>query len=181
MFVLEPKTAPLHAAARSPWLLGVGSFSVSIVVVFCVLLIDDRHPRSPLPTPSLLQPEEALSDDFLFPMTSRLSYASSPESDLELSPEPRSLDNSAVPSAGHLLHQHLLSGSSAAASSSRLVRSTSDPSIATQEELGSIPNYSGPPPYTLVPSYKQVGAFFSWVDVSWALVYDERRVWWWVC
>ena len=37
-----------------------------------------------------MQPDEALTDDFLFPMMSRLSYASSPESDLELSPEPRS-------------------------------------------------------------------------------------------
>ncbi|KAJ8915042.1 hypothetical protein NQ315_016017 [Exocentrus adspersus] len=36
-----------------------------------------------------LRPEESLSDDFLFPMSSlRLSYASSPESDLEHSPGP---------------------------------------------------------------------------------------------
>ncbi|XP_059472548.1 tight junction protein ZO-1 isoform X4 [Neocloeon triangulifer] len=104
------------------------------------------------------KPEEALSDDFLFPMTSRLSYASSPESDLELSPEPRSTaaGGAAVPSAGHVLHQHLLAGGAGSTSpTNRLVRSTSDPSIATQEELGSIPNYSGPPPYTLVPPYKQ--------------------------
>ncbi|XP_065338981.1 tight junction protein ZO-1-like isoform X6 [Cloeon dipterum] len=108
------------------------------------------------------KPEEALSDDFLFPMTSRLSYASSPESDLELSPEPRATASggSAVPSAGHVLHQHLLmsgGGASAGSPTNRLVRSNSDPSIATQEELGSIPNYSGPPPYTLVPPYKQGG------------------------
>nr|CAD7594071.1 unnamed protein product [Timema genevievae] len=68
-------------------------------------------------------PDEALSDDFLFPMTSRLSYASSPESDLDLSPEPR-----------------------APLPPSRLVKSSSDPSIATQEDTG--PGYTAPPPYS---------------------------------
>ncbi|KAG8191357.1 hypothetical protein JTE90_006102 [Oedothorax gibbosus] len=58
------------------------------------------------------KPEGAISDDFLFPMTSRLSYASSPESDLEGGPS-RSCD---------------------------LVKASSDPSIATQEE--SPPGYS---------------------------------------
>ncbi|XP_018322344.1 tight junction protein ZO-1 [Agrilus planipennis] len=38
---------------------------------------------------NIVHPEESLSDDFLFPMSSlRLSYASSPESDLEHSPGP---------------------------------------------------------------------------------------------
>uniref|UniRef100_A0A182VS10 Tight junction protein ZO-1 n=1 Tax=Anopheles minimus TaxID=112268 RepID=A0A182VS10_9DIPT len=75
---------------------------------------------------------ESLSDDFLFPMTtSRLSYASSPESDLELSPGP-----SASLSLGNL---------------PQLVKSSSDPSIATNQdnldrdrELGD----GMPPPYT---------------------------------
>ncbi len=31
-----------------------------------------------------LQPEESLKEDFLFPMSNRLSYASSPESDVEM-------------------------------------------------------------------------------------------------
>ncbi|KAF7997147.1 hypothetical protein HCN44_005424 [Aphidius gifuensis] len=75
---------------------------------------------------SQTKPEEALSDDFLFPMTSRLSYASSPESDLEL--------NSAPPLSGAL------------GQPSRL-KSSSDPSIATQDDT------TAPPPYT--SSYQQ--------------------------
>uniref|UniRef100_A0A1B0CKN4 Putative tight junction n=1 Tax=Lutzomyia longipalpis TaxID=7200 RepID=A0A1B0CKN4_LUTLO len=80
------------------------------------------------------KPVESLSDDFLFPMTtSRLSYASSPESDLELSPGP-----STSLSLGNLPH---------------LVKSSSDPSIATNQDnldrdremnLGD----GMPPPYT---------------------------------
>lgn len=83
--------------------------------------------------PFHMQPVESLSDDFLFPMTtSRLSYASSPESDLELSPGP-----SASLSLGNL---------------PQLVKSNSDPSIATNQdnldrdrELGELM----PPPYTV--------------------------------
>ena len=79
------------------------------------------------------QPAESLSDDFLFPMnTSRLSYASSPESDMEMSPGP-----SASLSLGNL---------------PQLVKSSSDPSIATNQdnldrdrELGD----ALPPPYTV--------------------------------
>nr|XP_042910009.1 tight junction protein ZO-1 isoform X1 [Parasteatoda tepidariorum] len=69
------------------------------------------------------KPEEAISDDFLFPMTSRLSYASSPESDLELPPTTRTSD---------------LQG---------MVKASSDPSIATQDEM------SGPPGYNQIPGY----------------------------
>lgn len=55
-----------------------------------------------------------MSDDFLFPMGSlRLSYASSPESDLEATPG----------SLGNTLR-----------GSPRLVKCSSDPSIATQPE-----------------------------------------------
>ncbi|KAL7302131.1 hypothetical protein TKK_0005356 [Trichogramma kaykai] len=72
---------------------------------------------------SQTKPEEALSDDFLFPMTSRLSYASSPESDLDLS-------GPAAPMPGTL------------GLPSRL-KSSSDPSIATQDDLA-----VAPPPYT---------------------------------
>ncbi|XP_066996452.2 tight junction protein ZO-3 isoform X2 [Anabrus simplex] len=82
------------------------------------------------------KPDEALSDDFLFPMTSRLSYASSPESDLDLSPEPRG-SGAPVPPPGP----------------SRLVKSSSDPSIATQED--NVPGYSAPPPYSPSNPYKQ--------------------------
>ncbi|XP_051169502.1 tight junction protein ZO-2 isoform X4 [Leptopilina boulardi] len=80
----------------------------------------DRQQQGPL-WMSQTKPEEALSDDFLFPMTSRLSYASSPESDLELSPAP--------PLPGAL------------GQPSRL-KSSSDPSIATQDDT------VAPPPYT---------------------------------
>ncbi|XP_034234792.1 tight junction protein ZO-1-like isoform X3 [Thrips palmi] len=87
------------------------------------------------------KPDEALSDDFLFPMTSRLSYASSPESDLDLSPEPRP-------------HNHNNSGlSSGGLNSSRLVKSSSDPSIATVED--GAPGYTAPPPYSPANSYNK--------------------------
>ncbi|XP_067643044.1 tight junction protein ZO-1 isoform X3 [Eurosta solidaginis] len=80
------------------------------------------------------KPIESLSDDFLFPMTtSRLSYASSPESDLELSPGP-----STSLSLGNL---------------PQLVKSSSDPSIATnQDNLDRDRDTVGdglPPPYTI--------------------------------
>ncbi|XP_022221137.2 tight junction protein ZO-1 isoform X3 [Drosophila obscura] len=80
------------------------------------------------------KPVESLSDDFLFPMTtSRLSYASSPESDLELSPGP-----SASLSLGNL---------------PQLVKASSDPSIATnQDNLDRDRDIIGeglPPPYTV--------------------------------
>jgi len=84
--------------------------------------------------------DEYLSDDFLFPMTSRLSYASSPESDLDLSPEPRPANASSGASAG-------AGGSKSPPSpSGRLVKSCSDPSIATQDDLGvSALNLNGAP------------------------------------
>ncbi|XP_063697215.1 uncharacterized protein LOC134828156 isoform X3 [Culicoides brevitarsis] len=81
------------------------------------------------------KPVESLSDDFLFPMnTSRLSYASSPESDLEIGPGP-----SSSLSLGNL---------------PALVKASSDPSIATNQdnldrdrELGEGMGLM-PPPYT---------------------------------
>lgn len=84
-------------------------------------------------TQFVFQPEEALSDDFLFPMTSRFSYASSPESDLDLSPEPRSGLQPSRPRG--------------------LVKSSSDPSIATQDD---IPSYNAPPPYAPPNGYQQI-------------------------
>lgn len=78
-----------------------------------------------------IQRPEPLSDDFLFSMSSstenRLSYASSPESDLEVSPPP----------------------------APRLVKSSSDPSIATTQDnmdRDDDLNHMGdavPPPYTV--------------------------------
>ncbi|KAK2721760.1 tight junction protein ZO-2-like isoform X3 [Artemia franciscana] len=65
-----------------------------------------------------------LADDFLFPMNTRLSYASSPESDVDLSPEPR------MPKVEP--------------KKTRLMRSSSDPSIVSPEEVA--PSFS-PPSY----------------------------------
>ncbi|XP_054258978.1 tight junction protein ZO-1-like isoform X4 [Macrosteles quadrilineatus] len=82
----------------------------------------DKQQTSPVWMSESKVPDEALSDDFLFPMTSlRLSYASSPESDLEQGSLPP-----------------------------RLVKCSSDPSIATQED-----NQPPPPPYTPAHQYNQ--------------------------
>lgn len=112
-----------------------------IDITFTILYRLPHHKKKP---PSIAfiksttQPVESLSDDFLFPMTtSRLSYASSPESDLELSPGP-----SSSLSLGNL---------------PQLVKSSSDPSIATNQdnlerdrELG-----DGLPPYTVSNKQKE--------------------------
>ncbi|XP_064114052.1 tight junction protein ZO-1-like isoform X4 [Macrobrachium nipponense] len=97
-----------------------------------VLAEDEKQP----------DPTEALSDDFLFPMTSRLSYASSPESDLETGPESRTPSKSP-----HRVPPSLNAYSDSRDSRGRLVKSSSDPSLAAPEE--NLPNaYGGPPPYT---------------------------------
>ncbi|XP_076356367.1 tight junction protein ZO-3-like isoform X3 [Tachypleus tridentatus] len=81
------------------------------------------------------KPNEAISDDFLFPLTSRLSYASSPESDLELASDSR-------PTSMH-------GAGSSLAVDPRMVKASSDPSIVTQEENCSPPMYGQPPTYSL--------------------------------
>ncbi|XP_066261904.1 tight junction protein ZO-1 isoform X1 [Euwallacea similis] len=74
------------------------------------------------------KPEESLSDDFLFPMSSlRLSYASSPESDLEHSPGPPSSPT----------------GSGPGPAPGRLTKASSDPSVVMPLENG--PNDALPP------------------------------------
>ncbi|XP_064596202.1 tight junction protein ZO-1-like [Liolophura sinensis] len=77
---------------------------------------------------SEFKPEEDISDDVLFPMTSRLSFVASPESDLDLS---RTHDVDTLPR----FH----------GSKPGLVRSSSDPSIATVEKVPGIPPYPSPP------------------------------------
>jgi len=85
----------------------------------------DKSQTSPI-WMSESKPEETLADDFLFPMGSlRLSYASSPESDLEATP-------GALPNT--------------VGNSPRLVKCSSDPSIATQPD--SSPKLQHPPPYS---------------------------------
>lgn len=69
------------------------------------------------------KPSENIGDDFLFPMTSRLSYASSPESDVELGEDSKSGKDY----------------------SGRLAKASSDPSIATMDDMQS--NVFAPPPY----------------------------------
>ncbi|XP_064114061.1 tight junction protein ZO-1-like isoform X12 [Macrobrachium nipponense] len=114
-----------------------------------VLAEDEKQPDVPIRysssnilSPSYPPPTEALSDDFLFPMTSRLSYASSPESDLETGPESRTPSKSP-----HRVPPSLNAYSDSRDSRGRLVKSSSDPSLAAPEE--NLPNaYGGPPPYT---------------------------------
>ena len=75
------------------------------------------------------KPEESISDDFLFPMISRLSYASSPESDLDVSTNDCSRldedDDDDRPGG-----KDFLGRASSPGSSGRLVRASSDPSLA---------------------------------------------------
>ncbi|XP_069952177.1 tight junction protein ZO-1 isoform X2 [Cherax quadricarinatus] len=106
------------------------------------------------------KPTEALSDDFLFPMTSRLSYASSPESDLETGPESRTPSKSPHrPPPSHNPY------SDSREPRGRLVKSSSDPSLAAPEETE--PNtYGGPPPYTASPTRLHPGPNDA---------YDDRR------
>ena len=74
------------------------------------------------------KPEENISDDFLFPMISRLSYASSPESDLDISANDSRLDDE----AGDKNNLFGVNGSVG----NRLVKSSSDPSLAHPNESG---------------------------------------------
>lgn len=102
----------------------------------------------------LIQLDEYLSDDFLFPMTSRLSYASSPESDLDLSPEPRP--------SGDGSKSAVNGGKSPPSPSSggRMVKSSSDPSIATQDDLG-VSGLSGASAGGLLNSMSPAAKFLS--------------------
>ena len=63
-------------------------------------------------------------------MSNRLSYASSPESDMEMCPD--SMYDDEEPSPGNRR---------------KLVRSSSDPSLATQDNIPGIPPYPTPPSY----------------------------------
>ena len=78
-----------------------------------------------------MQPEEQIKDDFLFPMSNRLSYASSPESDLDLRPDSNYDDDDEMSPAPRR----------------KLVRSSSDPSITTADNVPGIPPYPAPPNY----------------------------------
>ena len=78
------------------------------------------------------QPDESMADDFLFPMTSRMSYTSSPDSDGEFC-EPETPSVSRQPSM--------------IIDPSKLERYNSDPNLARSlNSSGMIPDYNMPPP-----------------------------------
>ncbi|XP_023220297.1 tight junction protein ZO-1-like [Centruroides sculpturatus] len=89
------------------------------------------------------KPQETISDDFLFPMTSRLSYASSPESDLDLTTDTRPMSLQARSTSPPGAERHM-------------VKASSDPSIATQEDMGGLPGYSQLPPYSILTRSRQL-------------------------
>ena len=74
-----------------------------------------------------IQPTEDMSDDFMFPMSARMNSGSGAESDIDL---PRPWDDLDVPPF-----------------QKRLVRSFTDPSINTHENIPRIPPYPSPPTY----------------------------------
>ncbi|KAG8186733.1 hypothetical protein JTE90_009802 [Oedothorax gibbosus] len=80
----------------------------------------DRQQKQPLWV-SEAKPDEAITDDFLFPMSSRLSYHSSPESDLDISMDNRT--------------SSFRADTTNTTDDRRLVKSSSDPSIVGPEEL----------------------------------------------
>ncbi|GFO31765.1 tight junction protein zo-1 [Plakobranchus ocellatus] len=101
----------------------------------------DSQQRQPI-WMSEVKPLEDISDDFMFPMSTRLSYAAAAggaDSDMEQSRRDLSPGYSMGGSQG-LLGQGQMSGG-------RMVRSSSDPSINTQENIPGIPPYPSPPTY----------------------------------
>ncbi|KAL3885385.1 hypothetical protein ACJMK2_025454 [Sinanodonta woodiana] len=97
------------------------------------------------------KPEDDISDDYLFPMTNRLSFVTAHESDLDL---------------GRHLGDRV---DSPPMYKKRLVRSSSDPSINTTDRVPGIPPYPEPPRYNRSPktppphgsygNYQDIGTF----------------------
>ena len=81
----------------------------------------------------ILQPEDNIKEDFLFPMSTRLSYASSPESDVD--------------NYGDGLYDEDDQNVPPVPSKRKLLRSSSDPSLSTQDQIAGIPPYPSPPSY----------------------------------
>ena len=100
-----------------------------------------------------------MKEDFLFPMssmTNRLSYASSPDSDLDLRPGSRMYDDDDLYNPLYTTHNAPPQGGTQAPDAGpvrgrRLIRSSSDPSIATGENVPGIPPYPAPPTYQQRP------------------------------
>ena len=99
------------------------------------------------------QPDESFSDDFLFPMTSRLSYTSSPESDGEFcDPETPAASRTHLPAVGVGPNVNGSGSGSGSGPPSQdavdgLTRSNSDSNLANKGER--IPDYNVPPPYAV--------------------------------
>ena len=107
--------------------------------------------------PLSLQPEETIKEDFLFPMSNRLSYASSPESDYEgYYGRPQSLYND-----GGMTDGDGTDGDTLPRGRGRMVRASSDPSLATQDNIPGIPPYPHPPNYNR--GYPQVRAHVGYI------------------
>lgn len=88
------------------------------------------------------KPEESISDDFLFPMISRLSYASSPESDLDISANDSRLDDE---------DEEKEKFNQVSAVGNRLVKSSSDPSLAPELDAATTSN--------IVPNSNKMDSF----------------------
>ncbi|KAK3595450.1 hypothetical protein CHS0354_003441 [Potamilus streckersoni] len=97
------------------------------------------------------KPDDDISDDYLFPMTNRLSFVTAHESDLDLGRHLGDRENSSP------------------VYKKRLVRSSSDPSINTTDRVPGIPPYPEPPKYNRSPktppphgsygNYQDIGTF----------------------
>ena len=82
-------------------------------------------------------------------MSNRLSYASSPDSDLDMRPGSKLYDDD-EDNAMYPMHNNAGFGgpvSQGPVRGRRLIRSSSDPSIATGENVPGIPPYPAPPTY----------------------------------
>ena len=123
---------------------------IFVLTNLCFYFPPFLSPSQPFPAPKKIQisrknvkPDQSFADDFLFPMTSRLSYASSPESDGEFCEADNSISRmtSRNPSISH----------DAAMTVAGLARSNSDPNLARDQDddATAIPDYNAPPPYAI--------------------------------
>ena len=107
-----------------------------VVEIMTLTLVDFRLT---LALVSLFQPDEDISDDYLFPMTSRIAYGGGRDSDLDIS---RPLDD--LDTLSPIQKKH------------RLVRSSSDPSVNTTDKIPGIPPYPDPPRYQRSPKVSKL-------------------------
>nr|QRF78291.1 ZO1 [Terebratalia transversa] len=104
----------------------------------------EQHENKDIWASDFKHSEENTSEDFLFPMTSRLSYASSPESDLDLS-RPLSDEDEKSPQI-----------------KKKIPRASSDPSLSTADQVPGIPPYHSPPSY--IDGFKQPSVYYDRKD-----------------